>query len=178
MFLTCLAEILNLGNFTKSPPKTAHIKADRQADCAKQLLFTLLFHFCSKDFDIFSEYFLKWMWNLSFLTSITYSLTPSLLNLVRVEARWLMVRFTWRSNEIWGCEVACNFFRLLLFRSLWLVERTMYNQSGALSHTALVSQQPKSTETESQRCILTDEKWIENISRAQSSNYLNLIFFI
>ena len=75
---------------------------------AKQLLFTLLFHFCSKDFDIFSKYFLKWMWNSSFSTSITYSLTPSTSNLVKVEVQivhkevYLEVEWTLRMARTWA----------------------------------------------------------------------------
>ena len=42
------------------------------------------------------------MKNSRFLTLITYSLTPSTSNLVKVEARYFIKRFAWRSNEIRG----------------------------------------------------------------------------
>ena len=42
--------------------------------------------FLKKDFCTFNAYFLKWMLNSCFLTSITYGLTPRTSNLLRFEA--------------------------------------------------------------------------------------------
>ena len=67
--------------------------------------------FSKKDFGLFNEYFLKWVQKSSFLTSITYSLTPRTSNLVIVGAKCFIKRFTWRLNEIGGCRGCASSFR-------------------------------------------------------------------
>ena len=70
----------------KNQPKTGPTRqGNGQNSCCLHFCFT----FVQIDFEIFDEYFLKWMWILSFLTSITYSLTPRTSNLVNVEANGL-----------------------------------------------------------------------------------------
>ena len=78
----------------------------------------------------FNIYFLNWMRNSSFFTQITYSLTPSISNLVKDEARYFIKRFAWRLNEIRGSS---SFEEVHLFRGVWLAERSINNQSEALS---------------------------------------------
>ena len=79
------------------------------------------------------------MWNSCFLTSFTYSLTPRTSNLVWVEAKWFIKRFTWRSNDLENSEAGRRSSELILFQRLLFVEKSVhifYNQSDALSHSS------------------------------------------
>ena len=57
----------------------------------------------TKDFGLFDDYFFKQTWNLTFLTSFTYSLTPSTFNLVDAIATASKRLFTMRPLHVWGC---------------------------------------------------------------------------
>ena len=84
--------------FLKLAPKTSQYLADRAAvSCC-----ICPMHFCIKVFGFFNKYIFKRMWNSSFLTSITYSLTPSMSNLVNVIATASKLLFTMRPLHAWG----------------------------------------------------------------------------
>ena len=57
------------------------------------------------------EYFLKWIWNSSFLTSITSSLTPISWIQMKVEATTSKQLFTTRSLHVWGRSFLQRFTR-------------------------------------------------------------------
>ena len=96
-----------------------------------------------QNLQLFVKYFLKWMWKLTFLTSFTYSLPPSTSNLVDPMATASKQLFTMRSLYVWG---RCSFesFKAraellrfcLLYLILWLVTRSVHDQSKTLSHMA------------------------------------------
>ena len=67
-----------------------------------QLSISCWLHFCWKLIWYFHEYFLKWMSNSGFLTTITYTLTPSTSNLVDAMAMASKQLFTMRSLHVWG----------------------------------------------------------------------------
>ena len=81
------------------PPKTAQHRAAMAAVSCWP-------HFCSKRFGLFNKYFLTWMQKSSFLTSIAYTLTPSIINLVGAIATASKQLFTMRSLHIWGRSFA------------------------------------------------------------------------
>ena len=90
-----------------TPAKNQPIsRLTRQGDRAEQLLFTLLSQFCSNEFDLFNEFFLKWMSNLSSLTLITCKLTPSSSDLVTAMATASKLLFTMRPLHVWGRSFA------------------------------------------------------------------------
>ena len=78
----------------------------------------LLILFVKKVIKKSDDYILKWMSKLTSATSKTYTLTPRMSNLIKVEVRLSIKRFTMRSKEIriqWGC--------LTIFWSLVVSER-------------------------------------------------------
>ena len=90
---SCFICCLNL------PPKTANIGLTWQ-------LSAVDYTFVQKEFGLFNKYFLTWMQKSSFLTSITYTLTPSMINLVGATATASKQLFTMRSLHIWGHSFA------------------------------------------------------------------------
>ena len=111
-----------------------------------------------KHFKISKKYFFKWMPKSSFLTSITYSLTPSMLNLVKVEARCFIKRFARRSKKIRGWKLLAEAH---LFWSIWLANRSINNQSGALSQIEYVQRRSRCT-SKSATELLYKPKYYEN----------------
>ena len=83
----------------QNQPKTGLTRqGNGQNSCCLHFCFT----FVQIDFEIFDEYFLKWTWILSSLTSITYRLTPSISNLFDAMAMASKQLFTMRSLHVWG----------------------------------------------------------------------------
>ena len=141
----------------QNQPKTGLIgQGNGQNSCCLHFCFT----FVQIDFEIFDEYFLKWMWILSLLTSITYSLTPSTLNLGNIVAMTSKHRFTMASISLLRSFVC---FVTLLLRTILLVERLVYNQSKYRSHMTSVSQSQLTEKLVSQTssvCSYTPNGWI------------------
>ena len=67
-----------------------------------QLLINIMFKW-EFVFEIIHKYFLKWTWKLTLLTSFTYSLPPSMSNLVNAIATASKQLFTMRPIHVWGC---------------------------------------------------------------------------
>ena len=117
--------------FLKLAPKTSQYLADRAAvSCC-----ICPMHFCIKVFGFFNKYIFKRMWNSSFLTSITYSLTPSTSYLVNAIATASKLLFTMRSLMFEVVRSLCSYFGPIMqaFNKSWeLRPGSLVRRSGSL----------------------------------------------
>ena len=116
------------------PPKTAQYPAVLAG-------VSCWLHFYSKELWLFIIFFLKWMQNSSFVTSITCSLTPTTSNLVDTMAMASKHLFTRRSLHVWGLgsfvRYVTDFQKSLCNKASYLSRKSAYtfcNQSKLLSH--------------------------------------------